>query len=59
MDWLNYKKEHEKYALIASASKHVKQLRITFKNRIQEIKQQRIYKMQEKIKKRCNGPGIY
>jgi hypothetical protein len=38
--------------LIASASNQVKQLRITFKNRIQEIKQQRIYKMQEKIKKR-------
>ena len=52
MDWLNSKKEHEKYALIASASKQVKQLRITFKNRIQEIKQQRIYKMQEKIKKK-------
>jgi hypothetical protein len=43
---------YEKYALIASASKQVKQLRITFKNRIQEIKQQRIYKMQEKIKKK-------
>ena len=52
MDWLNSKKGHEIYALIASASKQVKQLRITFKNRIQEIKQQRIYKMQEKIKKR-------
>jgi len=52
MDWLNSKKEHERNALIASASKQVKQLRITFKNRIQEIKQQRIYKMQEKIKKR-------
>ena len=38
--------------MIASASNQVKQLRITFKNRIQEIKQQRIYKMQEKIKKR-------
>jgi hypothetical protein len=49
---VNSKKEHERYALIASASKQVKQLRITFKNRIQEIKQQRIYKMQEKIKKR-------
>lgn len=52
MDWLNSKKEHDRNALIASASKQVKQLRITFKNRIQEIKQQRIYKMQEKIKKR-------
>jgi predicted nuclease with TOPRIM domain len=52
MDWLNSIKEHERNALIASASKQVKQLRITFKNRIQEIKQQRIYKMQEKIKKR-------
>jgi hypothetical protein len=48
-EWLNSKTEQEREALILSASKQVRELKTTFKNRSHEIKEQRKIKIQEKI----------
>ena len=51
-EWLNSKTEQEREALILSASKQVRELKTTFKNRSHEIKEQRKIKIQEHFLKK-------